>query len=439
MRNESLFRQFSSEIESSQFFRKCRRLFESGDFHGVISACATARGAFVNRAEYWEWIGFSNLCLGRYGAAEAALGEACRLDNCTPDVRLALGDIALWRGEQGAAFNYYLAALDAGRLSSDEQVNLEYLARGVGEFRLAALQTEWQLCRNCDNHDYYSRGLMLPRWQGEPLQGRSLFVHWADGFGDNIQHIRFVRNIVDDTGHITVDCPRELYRLFEASLPNIEIILTDDRLPREYDYHTSILALAAFCQLGGEQIPAPPYLFADKSPLPLAARITPCGGEPRIGICWRGSDYDRSRSFDVDCLRQLSSLGCMISLQKGLTDLEKAVLDECCIQHGTTNLSDFFDTANCIAQLDCVVTIDTAVAHLAGAMAKPTVLLLAEPVAPMWACSDVIAKFYPSIISIIKPKNETWHHHLNRVMPTLSRIVPTFQPVFSDVSGICNA
>lgn len=434
-----LSQNLSDETASKRLFEKCRRLFEGGDFHEVINVCTTTHGSLPRNAEYWEWIGFANLCLGEYGAAYAALAEARQLSNGPTDVRIALGDIALRRGERRTAFCHYLEALDVGHLSADEHVNLEYLAKGVGEFGLAALQTEWQLCRNSDNREYYNRGLLLPRWQGEPLEARSLFVHWADGFGDNIQHIRFIRNLVGSAAHLTLDCPHELYRLFQASLPNIEIILADDDIPREYDYHTSVLSLAAFSQRRCGSIPAPPYLFAGGPHDSRTPAATFRGEERLIGICWRGSNYDKSRSFDVRCLSQLSNLGRMVSLQKSLTDFERVVLDGCRIENHKSDFVDFLDTANCIARLDCVITIDTAIAHLAGAMAKPTVLLLAEPVAPMWACSAVMADFYPSMVPLVKPRNECWREYFSRIMPTLTQLVANFQPVSPEVNDICDA
>lgn len=439
MPTKYLSQNLSGEIASKYLFHKCRRLFEGGDFHEVINVCTTTSGALPRNAEYWEWIGFANLCLGEYGAAYAALAEARRPDNSSTDARTALGDIALRRGERCAAFSHYLEALDVGHLSTDEHVNLEYLARGVGEFGLAALQTEWQLCRNGDNLEYYNRGLLLPRWQGEPLEAKSLFVHWADGFGDNIQHIRFIRKLVGSAARLTLDCPRELYRLFQTSLPNIEIILADDDIPREYDYHTSVLALAAFSQRGCRSVPAPPYLFAGGPHHSHTAAATFGGEERHIGICWRGSNYAQSRSFDVRCLGQLSKLGRMVSLQKSLTDFERVVLDDCRIAIHESDFVDFLDTANCIARLDCVITIDTAVAHLAGAMAKPTVLLLADPVAPMWACSDVMADFYPSMVPLVKPRDECWRAYFSRIMPTLSQIVANLQSVSTEVNDICDA
>ena len=418
---------FSCDMSRILKYRKLserfRALFAFGDFLGVIEESRSARENSALSAESLEWIGYAHLSLGQYDAAEIALMESRALDGSASGVHITLGDIAFRRGNAREALHHYLMAQATGELSIDEHVNLEYVSRCAGEFRIAAMQTEWQLRRNRDNPRYYNRGLLLPRWEGEPLQSSSLLVHWADGFGDNIQHVRFIRELAAGKAHVALDCPRELYRLFVNSFPHIEIILADDDLPGRYDYYTSVLALSAFSSQTCDSVPTPPYLFSSGISRSAASVIESNPGKPLIGVCWRGSDYDRSRSFDPRCLQQLAHLGNLVSLQEAHTEAEDRLLAEYGIRGGEYRFNDFLDTADCIAQLDCVLTIDTAVAHLSGAMGKPTVLLLADPIAPLWTCAAVSARFYPSIVPLVKPTIETWPQFLNRIAPTLLHIV----------------
>lgn len=202
------------------------------------------------------------------------------------------------------------------------------------------------------------RGLTMPRWQGEPLDGKRVTIVPEQGMGDQMQFVRYVPLLAQMGAEVTMLVLPPLIRLFTASFPNVTIMPADGKVklpPTDYWATTMDLPI----QLHGKSgiIPPVPYLT------PVTRWSQPPAGL-KIGLMTKGNPR-----FINDSRRSLSpELAAMLASRLPGTIIE--------LQPEETGVKDFADTAAIIAELDLVVSVDTGVAHLAGAMGKPAFVLL---------------------------------------------------------------
>jgi hypothetical protein len=219
------------------------------------------------------------------------------------------------------------------------------------------------------------------------LDGKTILVHAEHGLGDAVQMARYLPLIAGRGGRVILRCHDELRELFK-SLPGIDRLIGEgDRIPA-FDVHCPMMSLPFALSTELNSIPAQiPYLRAD--PNRVAAwrdRLLPWEGLTKIGLVWAGSpqhQYDRQRSIPLTAFAPLSAAKRTVffSLQKGAASSQRCpsglnLVDE------TRFLVDYADTAALISQLDLVVSVDTSVAHVTGALGKAVWILL--PLAPDW-------------------------------------------------------
>jgi Flp pilus assembly protein TadD len=232
------------------------------------------------------------------------------------------------------------------------------------------------------------RDFAQPRWDGSALNGRTILLHAEQGIGDSIHFARYVPMVNERGGRVVLQCQRELCRLL-AGLAGIENVIGPDDADPKCDVHFPLLSLPLIFETRLNSIPASiPYLTADADlSAQWAARIAGSTAK-KVGIVWAGAagfSNDRNRSLPLASLAPLAKVADvnLYSLQKGAAAAQASAppAGMKLIDH-TALLNDFADTAALIAELDLVISVDTAVAHLAGAMGKPVWLLL--PYAPDW-------------------------------------------------------
>jgi tetratricopeptide (TPR) repeat protein len=228
---------------------------------------------------------------------------------------------------------------------------------------------------------FRSRALARPRWRGQNLGSQTLLLSSEQGFGDTLQFIRYVQKVSSLVENVVVECQPPLKRLLEASLRPNRVVDYNEELP-PFEYHCPLLSLPTIFATDLTSIPNQvPYVRADE------ATVTKWRGrfanEPKglkVGLAWAGSKYqvkDRNRSMSVAALAPLGTMTWVhwYSLQK--SDEKEATLSpDLSIVDWTEEFKDFADTAAVIAQLDLVISVDTAVCHLAGALGKPVWTLL---------------------------------------------------------------
>lgn len=288
--------------------------------------------------------------------------------------------------KEAQAESCYRTALrqDAGHKSA--RFNLAYILLRQGRYDegFACLEArDWYAAIS----HVLSQQMGIPRWQGEELRQHSILVTCEAGHGDMIQFCRYVEKLkTAGAEHVTVLCHPALQRLFGSLQDADEILALGQSLDgRHWDFWCPAMSLPHFCGTTLDTIPATiPYLGATAKNCAHWLSQLPAEG-PRIGLVWRGNpnfENDRHRSLPhLSALLPLWSVSQarFVSLQKGAGETELASLPDACplIPLGAA-LQDFADTAAVLANLDLLITVDTGIAHLAGAMGIPCWVLLPD-------------------------------------------------------------
>jgi hypothetical protein len=276
--------------------------------------------------------------------------------------------------------------------------NKALLCLSLGDFKQGWPNYEW---RWRGATDLVPREFTQPQWRGEDLAGKTILLHAEQGFGDSIQFVRYVPTVAAKGGRIALELPDGLMPLIGKIDGVIGLYHRGDTLPA-FDLHCPLLSLPLAFGTTLETIPAPaPYLHAPVEHIPnWRARFARIGG-PRIGLVWSGKPThknDHNRSIALSRLEPLILVPSarFISLQGEYRDADLPILDRLPILRIEDALTDFAETAAAIGELDLVITVDTAVAHLAGAMGKPFWLLLSHIQDWRWLSQRTDSPWYPS-------------------------------------------
>jgi tetratricopeptide (TPR) repeat protein len=232
------------------------------------------------------------------------------------------------------------------------------------------------------------RDFTQPLWRGEQaIAGQTLLLHAEQGLGDTLQFCRYAKLAAARGATVLIEVQLPLKSLL-AGLDGVSSVLSQGETPPSFDYHAPLLSLPRAFETRLDGIPAAiPYLHAD--PIRVGEWQAELGDKalPRVGLAWSGSaehKSDQKRSIPLTRMAKLvSGEAQFVSLQKELHPADRVTLSERDdIRHFGDQLHDFADTAALIEALDLVISADTAVAHLAGALGKEVWILL--PFSPDW-------------------------------------------------------
>lgn len=343
-------------------------------FDEALAACWTAVQLDPDAAAAWSNLGVLLVQMGRHGDAEACCRRSLSLDPQYPKARINLAYLCLRDGRWDEGWSHY-------------------------DWR------GWQL-------DLAGR-VTCPRWQGEPLDGRRVLVGLEGGYGDMIQFSRYAA-VLKQAGaqHVTLLCPPPLLALL-STLDGVDEVLPADGLlpPAHWDCWTSATSVPRLAGTRPETIPATrPYLRAEPAAVARwqsrLQQALPANGL-RVGLVWKGNpafENDDERSLpSIDLLAPLAALAGVqfISLQKGAGEDE--ALRAPIALHLGGEIDCFADTAAIVQALDLVVCVDTAVAHLAGALGKPCWVLLPWQMTDWrWLTGRNDSPWYPGALQLFR-------------------------------------
>jgi tetratricopeptide (TPR) repeat protein len=272
------------------------------------------------------------------------------------------------------------------------------------------------------------RNFPQPLWDGcREIAGRTVLLHAEQGFGDTIQFCRYVPLVASRGARVILEVQRPLYELMSALRGVAQVANAGNPLP-QFDLHCPLLSLPRAFRTELATIPsATPYLHApEEQAKHWSARLGP-RTRPRIGIAWSGrpehkNDYNRSIGLDA-FLSIFAGLDVsLVSLQREVRDADAAVLRKRSdVLHFGDELMNFSDTAALISSLDLVVSVDTSVAHLAGALARPVWVLL--PFIPdwRWLLDRDDSPWYPTARLFRQDDTRAWNNVFVRVHDALYR------------------
>ena len=267
-------------------------------------------------------------------------------------------------------------------------------------------------------------------WDGAPFTGKTILLHAEQGLGDTMQFIRYASIVKSHGGTVIVECPKPLLPLLECCLGIDQLIGHGTDLPT-FDFHSPLMSLPRILRTSVETIPAAiPYLVAKQELLELwRKRLNQFDGL-KIGICWQGNPRYRGDGFRSMPLRYFAPLALipgvrLISLQKGvgaeqLPEIRGRLFP---VTDIATDLDEqsgaFMDTAALMKNLDLVITSDTAVAHLAGALGVPVWVALPFAADWRWLLDRSDSPWYPTMRLFRQSVRGAWSDVFERMAAAL--------------------
>lgn len=273
----------------------------------------------------------------------------------------------------------------------------------------------------------FRREFDKPQWDGGDLGGKTVLIHAEQGFGDGIQFIRYAPLAAKKGGKVIVECRPQLNRLFTSLEGVDQVINLGDPLP-DYDVHAPVMSLPYIFKTTEDTIPADiPYLQAPDESQVDAGVFAEDG--LKVGLVWAGSPTRRDnlkRSCPVDALADLVSVEGMTfySLQVGPFEEQlKELPEDADVINLAPSLKDFADTAKALESLDVLVSVDTGVLHLAGAMGKPVLAMMSQPTGFLWMDERTDSPWYPSVKLIRQKAIGEWADVIGGVKDALREMV----------------
>jgi tetratricopeptide (TPR) repeat protein len=260
----------------------------------------------------------------------------------------------------------------------------------------------------------HRRAFAQPPWLGEQsLHGKTILLHAEQGFGDTIQFARYAPLVAQRGAKVLLEVQPALKRLLAATPGASAVIARGEVLP-PFDFHCPLLSLPLALGTELATIPATiPYVAPADDDIALWRQRLP-ERRPLVGLAWSGErshDNDLNRSLRLETLSPLLGLSdvTFVSLQHEVREMDAGLLHKHrAIVHIGDQFRDFADTAAAIAQLDAVISADTAVAHLAGAMGKPLLLLLPFGADFRWLRERSDSPWYPTARLYRQPAFGDW-------------------------------
>jgi tetratricopeptide (TPR) repeat protein len=362
-------------------------LSRAGRIDEAIDAYSSAIRLRPDHAGSHQNMGIVLRRAGRVHDSIAELAEAIRLQPNLVEAHANLG-LSLKddrRLEEAMASCRRAIAIDPNCAAAHLNLSLSLLL--AGDYERGWPEYEWRT--KVDSAGDETRSATQPQWRAEDIAGKTILLRAEQGHGDAIQFIRYVPLLAKRGATVLVECPPLLKRLM-AGVRGVTRVLVPGEPRPAFDVQCPLLSLPLAFDTRLDTAPSDvPYLAADAElQRAWGVRLGASAGRRRVGVAWAGNpnhENDRNRSMPLSALAPLRSVsGIEIhSLQTGAA--AAAASDPSAplvpIDH-SAKLSDFAETAALISNLDLVISVDTAVAHLAGAMGKPTWLLL--PCAPDW-------------------------------------------------------
>lgn len=400
-------------------------LRESGRLDDAI---ASYRRALELKPEYLEALNNLGSALLESGWPKQAIEQyqrATSLRSDVPELHNNIGKALRADGRTDESIGAHDRALSLNPDHADAHWNRGLMLLLSGRLEEGWDEYEWRW--RVGEFKSPRRNFRQPLWTGQPLRGRRILLHAEQGLGDAIQFARYAPLVAQAGGRVIFECAPELGRLMRTLGGVEEVVAPGQALP-EFDLHCPLLSLPRAFRTTLQSVPNMiPYLQADRA---IAAnwksRLRFVKDRLRVGLTWAGSaanPNDRNRSLSLETLAPLAECEnvAFYNLQTGPAPAET--------ERGTFTLMnpppefvDFADSAALISNLDLIITVDTAMAHLAGALAAPAWVLL--PFAPdwRWLLDRQDSPWYPTLRLFRQPAIGNWEPLVRQLAADLNQV-----------------
>ncbi|MCH7864528.1 MAG: tetratricopeptide repeat protein [Proteobacteria bacterium] len=329
--------------------------------------------------------------------AAAMLQRALEINPGLIEAHINLGNTLKSQGNPETAEASFKRALEIDPANAEAHWNYSQVLLLMGRYTEGWAEYEWRT--KCEEFSYVQWDYGCPRWDGSNLDGKTILLSAEQGLGDTFMFFRYIPTVAALGGRVIVQCPESVKRLFENA-PGVDRVVTaiDDDV--RFDLHASLHSLPHIFKTDAFTIPdAVPYLRAPADGSLDLAKTE----DLKVGIVWAGNPSqknDRNRSTALGNFDSLLSMdGCAFySLQVGdrREDIRREGLEDTLTDLGQ-NLNDFADTARAIQQMDLVIAVDTAVAHLAGALGHQVWTTLCFVPSWIWMLDRDDTPWYPTM------------------------------------------
>jgi hypothetical protein len=302
--------------------------------------------------------------------------------------------------------------------------NKGFLKLLLGEFEEGWKLHEWRWKKS----DYPSpRALGKPLWLGEEsVAGKTILVHAEQGFGDVILFSRYAGAVERLGAKIILEVPKPLVALLGTMKGSHTLVAQGSAMPA-FDFHCPMMSLPLALKTTPETIPKTPYIFTDKENLTKWRERLGTKSRPRIGLAWSGSPTnpnDANRSMPASLLAPLLHHDVEYhAIQKEFRPQDAEFLKESPIITHADELHDFLDTASLISEMDLVLSVDTSVAHIPGALDKKLWLLLPWVADFRWMTQREDSPWYPSARLFRQPRFDDWGSVIAKVSTELATVI----------------
>ena len=438
--------------------RQAHALFLQRRDTDALPHAREAARALPQRADAWTLLGILQQRLGQSRAAESAYREAVRVQPDYADAWTNLGNLLRERGDLHGTLGAFQEAMRCAPASPEPPYNLGVALEhfGLWDGALAAFQAaigcdprhvdaRWngalallRAGRFAEGFRAYEarfergepgpRDCAQPLWDGRPLAGLTILVWAEQGFGDTLQFLRFVPELARRGGRVVLEVMDGLQGL-ASRLPGVDAVAVRGEALPPFDTHVAMMSLPHALGLAHPLADAPYLRACDALAARWRERLAAPGRELAVGLAWAGNPdarNSRERSPGFAAVRGLLDVrGARFhSLQKGAgrDAIAGLALPPNFVDHDG-EIASFDDTAALVANLDVVVTCDTAVAHLAGALGKPVLAML--PHARDWrhGIDAHASPWYPSMRLFRQSTRGDWTDVLARVTRALEEAV----------------
>ncbi len=420
-------------------------LKQLGCFEEALPVLARAVGLDPRRHGAWSNLGSVSLELQRYDDAIAAFSNAIRLKPDHAPALSGLGVTLRRRGLPRQSLPFFDLAVAATPGDVELRTWRAMALLAAGDYLRGFAEYEWRLQASMSASHHPD----APRWQAEPLAGRTLLVHGEGGLGDCLQYCRYIPMLRAFDGRVIVQVPRPLLRLL-SRLAGVDGIVCSEEPPPACDLACSVMSLPHLLGTTIDTVPcADGYLVADPAIVSpwreVVDRDVACWRERRavdraaplkVGLVWSGGKrpwhlentlIDRRRSIALSALAPLAKAGeevLFYSLQLGGAQAEAAGpapgLD--LVDH-TSRIRDFDDTAGLVSLLDLVIAVDTSTAHLAAALGRPVWLLSRYDQCWRWLSGRQDSPWYSTMRLYTQPAPFDWSTPVGQIASDLAKLI----------------
>jgi len=420
---------------------------DNADIHFRLGTAYSRTNAYALAAESYERslsispgnvlaignLGNALTGLGKFDQAIEKFNQALSINPDIAEIYNNRGNTLEWQGRYAEAIESYAHAvsLDPECAAAHWNEALAHLRNGDLEKGWKKFEWRWKAtvvqCR--------TRDFTQPYWQGqESLQGKTILLHLEQGYGDTIQFCRYAKLVAAQGATVIMESPPPLAPLLKT-VEGVHRLIYNEPLSH-LDYHCSLMSLPRAFGTNLDTVPADvPYIHSTPERAAYWKGRLGDSRLPRVGLVWSGNPThtnDHNRSLQLSQIVRIADIvserAQFISLQKNMRPDDRRFLEERNdIVHLGDELNDFGDTAGLIANLDLLISVDTSVAHLAGAMGKPVWILL--PYLPdwRWLRERQDSPWYPSARLFRQPAVNDWQGAISTLAVELENSLETFR------------